>query len=239
MTTAREIVTAALKDSGAVGLGQTANAEDENDAFTRLNWMIGQWRVKRWLVYNLVTVSFTSTGAVSYTVAAAGNFVVTARPDKLESAFIRQIVNAAPNQVDFPLTILQAREDYDRIAVKQLAGLPQCVFYDSAYPTGVVYFWPVPQASTYSLHLTLKTVLTQFTNLSDTVTLPEEYKAALHFNLALRLCPSYQITPNPALVTMAEDSLNTIRGANTQIARLHMPAGLVGRGRYVDYYTDQ
>jgi hypothetical protein len=95
----------------------------------------------------------TSTGAQSYTVGTGGDFNV-ARPDRLEAAFVRQLIPSGQNQIDFPLQILQAREDYNRIALKTMGTLPQVIFYDSAYPLGVIYPWPVPQASIYQIHLT-------------------------------------------------------------------------------------
>ena len=67
-TTVGDICTAALKECGAIGVGQTPLAEDINDAWARLQWMIQQWERKRYLVYHLVTLSVVSTGAQTYTV---------------------------------------------------------------------------------------------------------------------------------------------------------------------------
>ena len=50
MTTARDIVNQAMKSIGVLGLGQTLNAEDINDGFTRLQNMVNQWQVKRWFM---------------------------------------------------------------------------------------------------------------------------------------------------------------------------------------------
>ena len=235
MTTPRDLITLALKDSGALGVGQTALAEDENDGFVTLNQMLAQWQRKRFMVYQLVTVSLTSTGAQSYTVGPSGDFNVAVRPDKLQAAFFRQLVNSTPNQVDYPLELILAREDYNNIALKQLASFPSYVFYDPGYPLGTVYPWPVPQATIYSLHLTLPMVLAQFTTLSQTITMPDEYLAAIRFNLAQRFGVIYQLPDNPRLAALAEDALSTVRGANTQIPRLKMPADLVRSGVYNPY----
>lgn len=88
--TALDIVTQALKESGVIGVGQTPLAEDVNDSFTRLNWMLSQWAKKRWLVWQLVTLSKISTGQQFYTVGPGGDFDVVNRPDRIESAFLRQ-----------------------------------------------------------------------------------------------------------------------------------------------------
>lgn len=232
MTTARDIINLALKDAGVVGVGQSALAEDVNDAFTKLNWMISQWQRKRWLVFQTVDLPFTSTGAQTYTVGPTGNFNVAVRPDKLEAAYFRQLIQSQPNQVDYPLTLIPSMENYSRLALKKLSTFPQAIYYDPGYPLGTIYPWPVPQATIYEIHLIVKQQLTQFTNLSDTVNLPEEYRAALELNLVLRLGPQYGIPLDPSIADLARDALNTIRGANAQISILTMPDGLVRNGKY-------
>lgn len=237
MTTARDICTQALKKCGVVGLGQTPMATDINDAFTDLQDMMAQWRRQRWLVYALIDVSKVSTGATSYTVGPGGDFN-TARPDRLEAAYFRQVVQSQPNQVDWQLAIIPSREVYSRITLKTLVTWPQYVWYDSAYPLGAVYPWPVIQSGIYELHLILKTVLQEFTNLSDVVNLPPEYNAALKWNLARRLRPSYQLPEDPELNKLADIGLNVVRGANVQISTLTMPSEVVRNGLY-DLYSDQ
>jgi hypothetical protein len=236
-TTALDIITQALKKAGILGVGQTPLAEDVNDAFSDLNDMLGQWQRKRWLVYHLVTYEHVGTGAEYYTVGPAGDFAINPRPDKIESAFFRQLVQSEPNQVDYPLSIIFAREDYNLIALKQLQSFPQYIFYDSGFPLGKVYPWPLIQSDLYSLHITVKDTLNQFTTLNEVIELPLEYFAALKFNLAIRLRQAYQLPPDGVLVGLAKDSLNVIRNANFQVARLHVPAALIRPGIY-NIYSD-
>jgi hypothetical protein len=238
MTTPQDIIRQALKKAGVLGVGQTALAEDTNDAYYDLQDMLGQWQRKRWLIWHLVDYAFTSTGAISYTVGPGGNFAISPRPDRIESAFFRQTVgNIPPNQIDYPLDIIEAREDYNRITLKQLQSFPQYLFYDSAFPTGLIYPWPVVQANLYEIHITVKETLAQFTSLNQTINLPLEYMAALKFNLAVRLKQAYQMQPDAALIALAKDSLNVIRNANVQIAQLQCPPGLKRNGLY-NIYSD-
>ena len=83
-TTANDIITLAFKDAGILGVGQSMLPDDYNDALTRMNMMIAQWRVKRWLVWHLVDKSIVSTGAQFYTVGPGGDINVSWRPDKLD-----------------------------------------------------------------------------------------------------------------------------------------------------------
>jgi len=166
--------------------------------------------------------------------------IVSPRPDRLESAFFRQFVNSSPNQVDFPLQIIQAREDYNRIALKQLtSSLPTHIFYDSAFPVGVIYPYPIPPAGIGEIHITVKDTLTGFVNYTQQINLPPEFFRALWSNLALdasALYPGSNVSDQTRAI--AKDSLATIRGANTQIPRLSMPRTLRRRNAGYNIFSD-
>lgn len=239
-TTVLDIITLALKDCGALGVGQTAMPEDANDAFTKLNWMIGQWNRKRWLIYNLTDKQITSTGAQFYTIGPSGaDITVTERPDKLESAFFRQLNNPS-NAIDYPLEILQSHEDYNNIALKSLVSFPSYVYYNPSWPNGNIFPWPIPQATIYALWVTFKTIIAQFTGLTQVINLPTEYMAAIHYNLVVRLYPQYARSDPTFQINMqlAKDALNVIRESYTAISRLQMPTDLVRPGIY-NPYSDQ
>lgn len=241
--TALDIVKQALKKAGILGVGQTPLAEDTNDAFYDLNDMIAQWTRKRWLMWHLLDIPLVSTGAMSYTVGIGGDFN-TPRPDRLEAAFFRQIQQGQPNEIDYPLALIESREAYNNISLKSLMTFPTSIFYDATYtivngnPLGTIYPWPVPQATIYEIHLTLKDTLAQFTELSQVIEMPPEFIAAMKFNLAVRLRQSYALPPDQALIALAKDSLAVIRGANAQIPTLNMPQDLIRGGLY-NIYSDQ
>src|SRR3954468_12994606 len=226
LTTAGDLISFALRTAGINGVGQTPMAEDANDGLVLLTAMLAQWQRQRWLVPALVDTAFVSTGAVSYTVAPTGNFAI-ARPDKLDAAYVR-LLSSAPLSVDYPLTIIEAREDWSLITVKTLPSFPVAVFYDSAWPTGVLHVWPVPIASIYEIHIVTKTTLPSYTGLTDPINLPPEYTDALIYSLAVRLCMNYGMDPRPSLVGAMRVALNTLRMANVQVSALGMPAGLGG-----------
>lgn len=228
---ANDIITLALKEAGVLGVGQSPLAEDINDAFLLLNGMIAQWQRRRPMVYHLVDVSKQATGAGSYTIGSGGDFN-TARPAAINSAFVRQTNGSAT--VDYPLAVLSSREDYNDIVSKSVQSLPMAVYYDASYPLGTLYFWPVP-TSLYQLHVTVYESLPKFTNLASQLSLPPEYFEALHYNLACRLRPAYQLPPDPTLVQLAKSALDTVKMANTQVPHLKMPAGLMGTGRFNIY----
>ena len=236
MTTPNDIILSALKKAGILGVGQSASAEDINDAFNDLNDMLASWQRKRWLIWHDVDVSLVSTGAKSYSVGIGGDFNI-ARPDKLEAAYIRQI-STSGNQVDYNLRILPSREDYSMIPLKSLTAFTGKIFYDSGYPLGQVYPYPIPNAGLYELHLILKEQLGQFTTLTQILNIPLEYIPAMKWNLAIRLMASYKLPQDGAIIALAKDALNVIRMANTQVPNLKMPGALINRGMY-NIYSDQ
>ena len=235
ITTPQDLVSFALRAAGVVGVGQTASGEDFGDVFSALNAMLGSWNTKRWLVWHLVDTAVTSTGAQSYTVGPGGDYNI-ARPARIEAAFVRQTYPAQPNLADWPMMILESREDYNRVRQKSVNGMPSALFYDADYPIGAVYPVPVPTASLYSVHITTRQVLSQFTSSIQSLNLPDEYTEALWSNLAIRvgaIYPGLKISDDTRRIAKA--SLAAIAGANTQIPTLTMPVALQRRSRFNIY----
>lgn len=235
MTTPVELINLALKQSGVLGVGQTASAEDVADSFKLMNMMLAQWQTDRFLVYHLVTNSKACTGQQSYTIGIGGDFNIP-RPDRISSAFVRLTVQSYPNQVDYPLTLLQAREDYNRIAVKGQGAMPTALFYDSAYPLGNLFPWSVPD-NQYTLYVTTYEQLQKFATPFEDIVMPPQYEEAIMWNLAGRLRPMYGLPPEQTITALAKASLNSLAGSNTQIPTMTVDPILTSRGKY-NVYSD-
>jgi hypothetical protein len=134
-----------------------------------------------------------------------------------------------PNAVDLALNIIQAKEDWAKTTIKDLHSLPAHVFYDSAFPIGRVYFWPVPSGSQYEMHLVTKATLPVYTSLYDPLGLPDEYIEALMWSLCVRMQMAYGLPARQDQVGAMRQAINVIQMANTQIGLLHMPS-ISGRG---------
>jgi hypothetical protein len=239
------LLTNALKDSGIVGEDEAIDQAQINRAFTQANWLIAQWARKRWLLYRIEDYPLVSTGALTYSVGKSQNIDINPRPDRLEYAFLRFLNAGAPAQfpVDIPIDIIQSKEDYARIPVKNIGTLAWRVFYDPGSPTsgwsvGTLFPWPVPQASIYEMHFGFKVVLPRFQNIQQQINFPPEYEAALNWCLARRLRVIYQQPEDPEINALARDALNTIRLANQAVGTLRMPRFLRGRQRAYDYRGD-
>ena len=236
-TTPQQLITLALKKIGVLAAGQTPLADDIADAFAELNLMLAEWNSQRWMVYHLITQSIASTGAQSYTIGPGADINVPLRPNNIESAFFRQN-NITPLSPDYPLQIVAAREDYNRLRLKSLTAFPQYLFYDSEWPVGTLYPWPLMMGGLYTLFISYKDTLASIETTSGNISLPPQYYAAILYNLAARLRPSYQLPVDQTVAAMAAATLNVVRGQNAQIRTLRMPGTLTHGGVY-NPYTDQ
>ena len=227
--TVAAFITLAMKICGAIGDGQAPSTQQTTDAFNILNMMLQTWNADRYLVYALQDVALTSTGAQSYTIGAGQSFNI-ARPTSIEGAYLRQYPAGAGGSfpVDFKVSMLTSYEDYAKISVKNLSSLSRYCFYDAAYPVGNVYFWPIPMATEYEMHLLVKTPLVAFTGLTEVMSLPPAYSEAVLYNLAVRLARYFQLPSDPDVIGLAKAALNTLRNSNAQVPRLSIDSTLYG-----------
>jgi hypothetical protein len=239
----------ALRMAGRVtdAQGVASNSKDVSDAFSLLVMMLAAWQRKRWLIWNEDEVALTSTGANFYTIGPGQDFD-TARPDKLHAAWVRILLAGAGqdvlpeqlpfplgmygpqhhNEVDIPLHIIEAKEDWSRIAIKDLKSIPTAVFYDSSFPVGRLFFWPVPPANAYSMHVIVKASLPSYVSVNDLLGVPPEYVDAIVNNLACRIIVASGGQISRELAGQTRASLETIKLTNSQIPVLGMPAALSG-----------
>jgi hypothetical protein len=162
---------------------------------------------------------------------------MSSRPAEINYAFARQVINANPNQIDYPIAILPARETYAQVAMKQLQSFPQWAWYDAGYPMASFFVYPVI-TSQFSLYIGYPEILQSVTSLTDTIDLPPEYAEALIYNLSITIAGVYQLTPNPVIVAKAKAALETIRTVNAQIPQLRMPRILRGDVHW-NVYSDR
>jgi hypothetical protein len=242
MTTVNEVITEAQKKAGLLADGQSMTGGDLVSAVADFNDMVGQWNTQRWMTWDLVDIGFTSTGANSYTVGPGGNFSVTSAPTRLEFAYQRQLVISGLN-VDTPLEIIPSREEYSRLSLKTLISFGQFVFYDSAWPTGTLYLYPIPNASIYAIHIGLKNVIPVFTTatIGSALNVPPSYIAAMKFNLAKRYRQAYGkgLRPDPELDALAKSALDIVKQSNLQVPELVMPQVLIRQTSGYNILSDQ
>lgn len=240
-----DLVIEALKMSGKLALGQAASAEDLTQGWTYIQWMLQQWARKRWHVYRLVQLSAQATGAGSYTVGPGAAFSTgtvqnSVRPAKIVDAFIRQ-TNPPGLSADWPVGVLESKQDYDRIRVKALSTMSSVLWYDPSWPLGTLYFWPVPGIE-YSMFISVLLQLpVRFLTQAEIVNLPLEYYMAIVSNLAMIMRGRWGIAtfPGDTVPGMAKSSISVLYESNVAIPRLEMPGDLGRGGGGYNIYSDQ
>lgn len=243
MTTGRDIINQALWKAGITGRGITPSATDTQDALADLNDMLGQWRTQRFMQWSLLNTGFIGDGRVTpYSVGPGGDYNMTPRPNRIESAFLRQLQNVGSNFVDTPLKVLEAREEYDRVNLKTLRSFPMAVFLDTVTPLAqlYVYPWPYP-AGQYAVYITTKNTMPVIALATDMSAFPEGYVPCIKFNLARRLRQAYGrgLKPDPELIRLANDALDVVIQANLQIPEVEMPVSLLQNGSGYNIFSDQ
>jgi hypothetical protein len=222
--TVGDMINFVLRASGINGVGQTPLAEDSNTGLDMTRMLVAQWQQKRWLVWNETELTLTATGADYYTIGPGADFDIPVRPTKIHAAWCRLLPNAGIANVDIPLAIIQAKEDWSTITIKNLKSLPSAVFLDTAWPQGRVHFWPVPPvAQQMQLTLVLKASLPNYTTLVDPLGLPPEYQEALMWSLCVRMQMAYGLPSRPDHAAAMRQAINVVMMANTQVATLGMP----------------
>lgn len=225
-----DLIRLAMMQIGIVGQGQSASGQDVTDCFHLLNMMLGEWSAQRLSVLHDMDVTFTADGSQSYTMGPGGK-IDCQWPARLEAAYARL------NNIDTPIQIVRAHEDYDRISLKTLGTLPQYAFLDTSYPLANLYLWPVP-TSAYQITLTIMAQLQQFNTPNEPINLPPHYLNALMYSLAVAIAPVFGVPVTPEIAALAKASKQTIKRMNAQIPVLQINRDLTRAGHY-NVYSDR
>lgn len=170
----------------------------------------------------LGTVTMSQNGSVSvpinqisYTIP--GDFKV-ARPLRITNAFTR--INTQGSGLDYPIEIVDQKRYVD-IGFKAIqAPWPIVLWYNPTFPLGTLFFYQNPSDSA-ALHLYTDNILTNFTDLTQEVVMPQGYSRFLKRKLARELAPEYGAiwTPQQERLTKeAEDFVKSLNAVPTPVA---------------------
>ncbi len=163
MTTARDVISLALREAGILGVGQTAQSEDISDSFKLLKNMLSQWQKRRWLVPALTDISMPGNDEKSNTIGPNGYYQVQ-RPVDIKGGYLVQL-GTGQTPISLGLRKIFSYEDYIKISVKELNSLGRYFFYDGNWPKGNLFIWPVI-SSQYEAHFLIERQLA-FTGVAD------------------------------------------------------------------------
>ena len=240
--TAQEIVEAALREIGVLGISETLSAQEAIDGLARLNRLVSRLATENLVSYTVTRTTATLTAnQASFTVGAGGNINI-ARPVWISK--VNFIDTSMDPDYEFPLGELLSEQEYQAIPMKAFTAVyPLCAYYNPTYPTGTLIPYPIPTSATLLWAVYACTAVTEFSTLATAVSLPPGYEEMLVQNLALNLCPSYERNPHPVLVKNAAESMAAIKRANVRRLDLRFGADLLGDRRLYNRpyssYTDQ
>lgn len=176
MSTAGQIVNDALIEIGALGIGQTASADDAAFCLRKLNQIIERLSNQRLAFPVLQEFSVTLTGAASYTIGPGGS-PVTLRP-----LTVRRATAIDANGLEYDVRVLNQGQ-WDSIAQKDVTGgPPDAVWYQASVTNGVINVYP--KSTGYTLKLDAQGLLAGVYALATSLTFPEGYESALMLTLA-------------------------------------------------------
>jgi hypothetical protein len=175
MATAADIITAAFIKVGV----EAPTAAQNTSALISLNNMVSMLGADMLAPY-IVTESFALAIADSeYTIGAGGQWDTT-RPMRVESCYLRDA-----DDYDHHVDIISSK-DYAKYSSKSFSARPTELVFLPEYPLAKIVFNTMPDMA-YDGYFEFLKGFTEFATSVTTVTLPNEYKEALVYNLAVSL----------------------------------------------------
>lgn len=190
-----ELIRLALMEIRSARAGEAISAEDAADGLLLLNEYLDHLNATDRGIYTTTATTYTMTsGLQPHTIGVTANsptFTVTvARPDRILSANV-----VLTGNVRVPVDIID-QQQWDNIRAGAAAGqavtissrVPLVLYYDTGWPNGSIYLWPVPTGN--SLELRYETLFADVA-LTDTFTLPPGYQQAVRLTLAELMASSW------------------------------------------------
>lgn len=205
MATARDIIEAALRKIHVLGKGSSLDDDEAQDALETLNAMMATWSAQGDLIFTESRETFNLTNAASYTIGSGGDFNTT-RPLYFRYVYV------SDGSTDYPVKEIDSQQ-YASITQKNIGNIPQVYYYDAGFPLGTIFLYPVP-SSVSTITLYSFKPLTSFSGLTTTFSMPEEYKAALIYNLAVWIAPEYEREASLSTQRIAKRSKNAVMAQN-------------------------
>lgn len=237
-----DLVTSTLEDLGIVGAGTDPSAEDSALALSRVNDWIDSLANERLTLYTVSRTTWTivaSTTSYSIGTSATVNVARPTGPSQIQS--IGYIDTSADPDLEILLGRPLSEDAYAAIPQKALtSALPQAWYYNPTLPTGTLKPWPVPTSTTLQGVIYTPQPVSEFTALSDTLTLPPGYRKWVRAQLKIEVAPAFERPVTPEMRQEAREAKSGITRANQRDMDLILdPRALIGTARQYDINADR
>lgn len=210
-TTVRDLIRSSLRLIGAYASGETPQASEEQDALDTLNGLVDTWSALNLMIYNTKREVFTtSSGVQAYTFGSSGTWATTSTDTVVAISAILD------GNVELPL-VEDTVGDWQRLVVKSTQStVPTTYYIEKTWPNRTINLWPVPGAAS-QVAVYYKESIAEFAALDDLIDLPNGYRQALRYNLAILLCAEYGRQPDPVIVEVARSTISAIKRVNNDL----------------------
>lgn len=222
--TALDILTAAFVQLNVFQVGSSIGAPQSDDAFKRLNRMLGGWALQNLTIPNVTRDVFAliaGKGGPSnpYSIGVGGTLNTDKPPSQSSITAVGLLLGGTTPAVEVP-RVLYTDDAYNRIAIKELSNsLFTGLYYNATFATafGTVNLWPVPDNTLHSLVLYHESPLTSFVDLVTPYSLPIGYEEALVYNLERRMAGPYGRAMPPDDLLLANQGMRLIKRNNVNL----------------------
>ena len=185
-----DIIKAAMRNLGALAVGETPETEDYTNCSQALNIMIKGWAKKGLPLWVTEEVVVPLTAAkVAYTIGPTGTpapDVIAYKPLRiLEGSFIRDA-----NGFDTPMTLI-SRQEYNNLADKDTSSVPNQLYYQPGAITGTIYIFGESVDADHDLYIQSQRQFQDMTSSADNFDFPAEWFQALKWGLSAELSAEY------------------------------------------------
>lgn len=196
MSTTREILTDALHDILAVGLGETPSTEDLAKALRLFNRRGSNWNTReRFKRFERMQTFAVTTSAQSYTLGVSTNtptptFSVAAGKPPVKITRANWLVGSGSPLLSYELDVIEVQE-YSQISQPALPMLwPEALYHQKTLLNHTLWLVPYPTDLTCSLQLFWwdQFVAVASASLDVELNWPEGYELAFGLTLAEDLC---------------------------------------------------
>ncbi len=217
-----DLIQQSFVDLGVIQPGELITSTMQAAAFTILQQMVSGWNAEEPMAYQLQLQGFTPTvGATVYSMGVGAGINTPFRPVRVISWTASSGGFVASGNI-VSLAEFRARSQNP---TAKASVLPEMIACDTGFTYIGIYVFPAPTAGAgvvslqYWIPLVIATV-------GDTLTLPDGWEAALHFNLAIALSPQYARVGGvtPELEANAQNSKALIAKKNAEILGLMQQA---------------
>lgn len=240
--TVLDLISRSLRLLGALNIGDNPTAAEAQDGLTALNALVDAWATERLMCFTTSRNLYNlAENQQVYQIGPLGPDWIAPRPEYIDGAGL-VLINSDPTQVlEVPLHVLRTDLEWARIRAKGITStLPTKLYYDRGFSTagnlgsGNVALWPIPTIAN-QVALYTPFLISQFTGLTQTISLPPGYNRALPYNLAIELAPEFDREPSDVVVAIALASKESLKRANLQLETLRTDLPRSERGGRWDY----